>query len=91
MTAKDNITLPREVVEFVLKHLEWWSDDEPQEKEAIEALAALDAALAEPDAKREPATDEQITLKYRLGNYEDSFRDGWREAEWFHGITKEDK
>ena len=58
--------------------------------EADYAIRALDAALAEPDAKREPATDEQITLKYRLGNYEDSFRDGWREAEWFHGIRKED-
>ena len=38
MTDRDNITLPREVVEFVLRHLEWWSDDEPQEKEAIESL-----------------------------------------------------
>lgn len=44
----DNITLPREVVKFVLQHLEWWSDDEPQEKEAIEALRA---ALAAPKQK----------------------------------------
>ena len=42
----DNITLPREVVKFVLQHLEWWSDDEPQEKEAIEALRT--ALAAEP-------------------------------------------
>ena len=41
----ENITLPREVVKFVLQHLEWWSDDEPQEKEAI---AALRAALSAP-------------------------------------------
>lgn len=40
----DNITLPREVVKFVLQHLEWWSDDEPQEKEAIEALRTALAA-----------------------------------------------
>ena len=53
-------------------------------------------ALAEPDATPEPATDEQIVKaggecavvddEYLL-----DFRDGWREAERFHGIKKEDK
>ena len=47
MTDRDNITLPREVAQFVLRHLEWWSDDEPQEKEAIEALRAHLAAPPE--------------------------------------------
>lgn len=40
----DTITLPREVVQFMLQHLEWWSDDEPQEKKAIEALRTALAA-----------------------------------------------
>lgn len=50
----DTITLPREVVEFVLKHLEWWSDDEPQEKEAIEVLrTALAAEQPKPSEEAE--------------------------------------
>ena len=57
-------------------------------------LAALDAALAEPDAKREPATVEQVVKAYKA-SYDDGwflliFFDAWREAERFHGITKED-
>ena len=40
----DTITLPREVVQFMLQHLEWWNDDEPQEKEAITALRKALAA-----------------------------------------------
>ena len=55
-------------------------------------------ALAEPPAKREPATDKEIDTEwlkikpvlypmYGLGD----FRDGFRAAERFHGITKEDK
>jgi hypothetical protein len=54
-----DITLPRAVVEQVREALlsfdNWWDD------EADTALAALDAALAEPDAKPEPATGEQMT------------------------------
>jgi hypothetical protein len=56
-------------------------------------LAALDAALAEPDAKREPATDEQIIaswpteLPYLLTPH--AFYKGFRAAERFHGIRKE--
>jgi len=53
-------------------------------------------ALAEPDATREPATAAEIVKaggecavvddEYLL-----DFRDGWRAAERFHGIRKEDK
>ena len=58
------------------------------------ALAALDAALAEPDAKREPATVRQVGEAYKA-SYDNGwfpliFFDAWREAERFHGITKED-
>ncbi len=49
-------------------------------------LAALDAALAEPDAKREPATD--ATDNRRVW---DAYIEACREFERFHGLTKEDK
>jgi hypothetical protein len=66
----DNITLPRAVVEQVREALlsfdNWWDD------EADTALAALDAALAEPDAKPEPATGEQVN--------EDFIERVWEEA-----------
>jgi len=56
-------------------------------------LAALDAALAEPDATREPATYEQVRAQFGKGAKTQwwAFRDGWNAAERFHGITKEDK
>ena len=59
MSDRDTITLPRVVVKFVLQHLEWWSDDEPQEKEAIEVLRT---ALAAEQPKPEPVAvfDEQM-------------------------------
>jgi len=55
------------------------------------ALAALDAALAEPDAKREPATDVQVTelckAKGIAGKWSClDYHTGWRDAERFHGI-----
>jgi len=55
------------------------------------ALAALDAALAEPPATREPATDEQIVkaggeCAVVDNEYLLDFRDGFRAAEKFHGI-----
>jgi hypothetical protein len=55
-------------------------------------LAALDAALAEPPAKREPATEKQVAEVFKLSGavYWGHYRNGWREAERFHGITKED-
>ncbi len=84
-----NITLPRAVVEQVREALlyfdNWWDD------QADTALAALDAALAEPDAKPEPATDEQIVkaggeCAVVDNEYLLDFRDGFRAAERFHGI-----
>jgi hypothetical protein len=55
-----------------------------------DAITALDAALAEPDAKREPATREQVAEAYKA-NYDNGwfsliFFDAWRDAERFHGI-----
>jgi hypothetical protein len=88
----DNITLPRAVVEQVREALlyfdNWWDD------QADTALAALDAALAEPDAKREPATVEQIDEEYIRPVIDARWHDfelGFRAAERFHGIRKEDK
>jgi hypothetical protein len=64
-------------------------------KKLFAALAALDAALAEPDATREPATDAEIVNTAadcaQDPEYLLDFNDGWRAAERFHGITKEDK
>lgn len=84
----DNITLPRAVVEQVREALlyfdNWWDD------QADTALASLNAALAEPHAKPEPATDEQIIaswpteLPYLLTPH--AFYKGFRAAERFHGI-----
>jgi hypothetical protein len=51
-----------------------------------EARNALDAALAEQDAKREPATD--ATDNRRVW---DAYIEAFRAAERFHGIRKEDK
>ena len=54
----------------------------------------IDLYLAppQPPAKQEPATDEQVAEADE--SHEPSwldYRDGWREAERFHGIGKEDK
>ena len=54
------------------------------------------AALAEPTAKREPATHGEISEKfYNAGSdryyRQADYRLGWRAAERFHGIRKEDK
>jgi hypothetical protein len=49
-----------------------------------------------PDAKREPATDEQIIKSHLHDDHRfllsrwDYFHKAWREAERFHGIRKED-
>jgi hypothetical protein len=50
----------------------------------------------EPDAKREPATDEQVAelckAKGLTGKWSClDYHYGWRDAERFHGIRKEDK
>jgi hypothetical protein len=45
-----------------------------------------------PDAKREPATEKQVAEVFKLSGavYWGHYRNGWREAERFHGIRKED-
>lgn len=101
----DTITLPRAVglhIRNSLRGIVNASDDDCGEEKCREcapvrvmreALAALDAALAEPDAKREPATDSEIVKagdeSARDPEYLLDFRDGFRAAERFHGITKE--
>jgi len=52
----------------------------------------LYAAPPEPDAKREPATEKQVAEVFKLSGavYWGHYRNGWREAERFHGIRKED-
>jgi|LakMenEpi03Aug12_release.lakeMendotaPanAssembly.Ray.scaffolds.fasta_scaffold191195_5 hypothetical protein len=49
--------------------------------------------LPEPDAKQEPATEKQVAEVFKLSGavYWGHYRDGWREAERFHGIRMEDK
>ena len=62
-------------------------------REDINALSALDAALAEPNAKPEPATVEQIDEEYIRPVIDARWHDfeaGFRAAERFHGIGKED-
>ena len=55
----------------------------------------LYAAPPQPDATREPATDAEIVIAgdehARDPEYLLDFRDGFRAAEWFHGIKKEGK
>jgi hypothetical protein len=95
----DNITLPRAVVEEVRSAIRGFYNkysDEAVHEDAGRAIAALDAALAEPDAKPEPATDEQVAelckVKGLIGKWSClDYHYGWRDAERFHGIRKEDK
>ena len=60
-----------------------------------DSITPLYAAPPEPDAKREPATEEVIEAKFEKSFYVhpealDDFAEGWCEAERFHGIRKED-
>jgi len=60
--------------------------------EEIDILTPEVYRTTEPPAKPEPATDEQVVEADE--NHEPSwidYRDGWRAAERWHGITKEDK
>ena len=87
----DNIILPREVVE---KIREAWSSEVYPPAASIEwydimdALrAALYAALAEPDAKPEPMTLEQIMNAYSTISHPSmDWLAGWYAAERFHNI-----
>jgi hypothetical protein len=120
-----NITLPRDValqIRAALRFQIAWNGPLTHKGDtAGRALAALDAALAEPEpepereqaaeltrtyqegyehgsrnARQEPATDEQIVkaggeCAVVDNEYLLDFRDGFRAAERFHGIKKEDK
>lgn len=89
-----NITLPRAVVWRL--HAAFRDADKTirpsgEKSDYSAEIAILDAALAEPEQKPEPATNEQIVKaggecavvddEYLL-----DFRDGFRAAERFHGI-----
>ena len=94
----DNITVPRAVGELVQDLIDHAYNDGVQELErpseqTTKALAALFAALKEPEPKPEPATEEQLRQAHRGRGVAllPHFRIGWREAERWHGITKEDK
>jgi len=89
----DTITLPRAVVEQVREALEAMQSYAAAERKGLricdESITALEAALAEPPATREPATVEQIDEEY-IGPVIDArwhdFEAGFRAAERFHGI-----
>ena len=83
----DPITLPRVVVERLVAS---WGRDTIA---FIVSMDTLRAALAEPPAKWEPATDEQVTEAYISPDIDARWHDfeaGFRAAERWHGITKED-
>ena len=87
----DNITLRRAVALQIRDVLLVWSRFAlPADKAA---LAALDAALAEPDATREPATDAEMSAAMTATDIPPGwwfvFQRGFRAAERHHGIRKE--
>ena len=95
-----DITLPREVVWQLKRTLEGWANHGqwkwPEsalltcKENTEEALTALHAALAEPEPKPEPATDEQIIASWPTELLylptPHAFYKGFRAAEKFHGI-----
>jgi hypothetical protein len=90
----DNITLPRDVGEEMRDALTCGKSGRhwcPHCDDSVDNFRdVLDAALAQPDAKREPATREQVAEAYKA-NYDNGwfsliFFDAWRDAERFHGI-----
>ena len=105
----DNITLPRAVAFKMLEASICGSSIRHKCQHCGEHIgnfyAALYAALAAPepeptvkesltvDAKREPATREQLAEAYIKPDIDGRWRDfelGFRAAEKFYGITKED-
>jgi len=90
----DTITLPRAFVEEMRELIRiafynpYGSEFRNPYKHQQAALVALEAALAEPPAKPEPATDKQVNASYRANEngYWVDYRDGWQAAERFHGI-----
>jgi len=94
----DNITLPRAVALQIREALMVATTPIPADRHTVKAAStALDAALAEPPAKPEPATYEQAQAAHRADCYMEGiyrwhdYHTGWQAAERFHGITKEDK
>jgi hypothetical protein len=98
----DNITLRRAVGDEVrdllchadFTHFHFAAKRREMLLRAATALAALDAALAEPDAKRKPATMKQIITAHGTtigAPWFEDFARAWKAAERFHGIRKEDK
>ena len=98
----DNITLPRAVsdrdaMKLALRALDTLSAYTLVSHEGsiyAQARKTLRAALAEQEQKQKPATDEQVHKWYWDNNLwglrHAEFRYGWRAAERFHGIRKED-
>jgi hypothetical protein len=91
----DNITLPRAAALQIREALMVAATPIPADRHTVKAaLAALDAALAEPPATPEPATMQQIVATHRTtygAPWLDEFDRAWKAAERFHGIKKEDK
>jgi hypothetical protein len=90
----DTITLRRAVVEKLrasFKVVHGTITETGWALDCREELAVIDAALAEPDATREPANLTQIAESYSSdGSVVPMYWvDGWRAAERFHGIRKE--
>jgi hypothetical protein len=87
----DNITLRRaaEQARSAIRVFYNKYSAEAAHEDAGCAIAALDAALAEPPAKREPATMQQIVATHRTtygAPRLDEFDRAWKAAERFHGI-----
>jgi hypothetical protein len=93
--VSDNITLPRAVGLHFREVLICGKGHSPHRCHDCDyyldeaAFTALTAALAEPQP--EPATDDQVAEadESHAPSWLD-YRDGWRDAERFHGIRKED-
>ena len=85
-----------DVVSLLLEVMDWTyvkaHRETPMSEAEKKALDDIRAALAEPDAKREPATHEQVFAAYgaTVCLFWLDYRAGWRAAERFHGIRKED-
>jgi hypothetical protein len=87
-----DITLPRAVIEMVRDSLDYARRFNGASVSA--EIAALDAALAEPDAKKKPATMKQISAAHGTtigAPWFEDFARAWKAAERHHGIRKKDK
>jgi hypothetical protein len=89
----DNITLRRaaEQARSAIRVFYNKYSAEAAHEDAGCAIAALDAALAEPPAKPEPATHKQMAEAHGEmvgGPWFPDFKRVWRAAERFHGIGR---